>query len=160
MPPRSSPTTTLGQGLWSPTNQVPILPLTNCVALMKPLYLCESQADQTRMSLLPCWPISWGPEMIAIRLFPPMLASGRPSTVETVIIITTYHYAFRLQQGFTKWPLGSHQCAGPWGGIEIFKRGLSQSRQNFPQVIRDRHTLLSFPNQEGKYSLLHCIFNG
>ena len=41
----------------------------------------------------------------------------------------------------------------------MFKRGTSWRRWDFPWVIWDRHSLLSFSNQERKQSRSHCIFN-
>ena len=95
---------------------------------------------------------------MVIKLLPPVLTPGRHSTVGTIIIMTSYRYALHFQLVFTERPVGSHQWAP--GRHEMFKRGISCRRWNFPWAVRDRHGFRLFSNQERKYSFLHCFFSG
>lgn len=115
------------QGFWSPgklgSSSIPVsyllCSLTNCGKLKTSSVWASAWPSvkwDIAPSLLGCQedPTWW------LKLFPPVLALGRHSTVEMVIVITNYSYALYLQVIFTEWPVGLYQCARHWRGTEMF----------------------------------------
>lgn len=69
------------QGTW---NQVPFLPLSNCadfICLSLSLTICKMGYDSFLAG------VSWGPEMMTVKLLPPLLAPGRHSTVNVLSLL-------------------------------------------------------------------------